>query len=164
MELGERVQVDHMVINKNLRHFQFWDRRSKFIVAEVYTSATSYSAKLALQKFMKEAPFKVKSLQVDGGSEFMAEFEAECERLGIELMVLPPKRPTYNGGVERGNRTFREDFYNRYDLLKRSLTEIREDLTKAVHKYNNFRPHQHLHGLTPMEYITRLGTEVVSQK
>ncbi len=94
----------------------------------------------------------------------MAEFETECERLGIGLLVLPPKRPTYNGGVERGNRTFREDFYNRYDLLKRSLTEIREDLTKAVHKYNNFRPHQHLHGLTPMEYIARLGTEVVSQK
>ncbi len=57
MELGERVQVDHMVINKNLRHFQFWDRRSKFIVAEVYTSATSHSVKLALQKFMKEVPF-----------------------------------------------------------------------------------------------------------
>jgi hypothetical protein len=41
-----------------------------------------------------------------GGSEFMKHFENECQKLGIELYVLPPKRPQYNGGVERANRTF----------------------------------------------------------
>ena len=40
----------------------------------------------------------------------MAEFENECEKLGIELLVLPPRKPKLNGGVERSNRTFREDF------------------------------------------------------
>ncbi|MEE9273671.1 MAG: hypothetical protein V3U57_10475, partial [Robiginitomaculum sp.] len=53
-----------------------------------------------------KTPFTIKSIQVDGGSEFMAEFEQACEDVNIPLIVLPPSRPTYNGGVERGNRTF----------------------------------------------------------
>lgn len=39
--------------------------------------------------------------------KFMAEFEETCGDLEIPLIVLPPSKPTYNGGVERGNRTFR---------------------------------------------------------
>ncbi|GHS93633.1 hypothetical protein AGMMS49949_06980 [Alphaproteobacteria bacterium] len=41
----------------------------------------------------------------------MKEFEEACEELGISLYVLPPRWPDPNGGVERGNRTFREEFY-----------------------------------------------------
>ena len=43
--------------------------------------------------------------QVDGGSEFMGEFEAECARRSLPLKVLPPRRPQLNGIVERANRT-----------------------------------------------------------
>jgi IS30 family transposase len=56
-------------------------------------------------------PFKIKSIQVDSGSEFMKCFEKICQALGIELYVLPPSRPQYNHGVEPRNRTFREGFY-----------------------------------------------------
>jgi hypothetical protein len=38
--------------------------------------------------------------------------EEECKNLEIPLIVRPPRRPDYNGGVERGNRIFREEFYN----------------------------------------------------
>ena len=51
-------------------------------------------------KLVAESPFRITSIQVDGGSEFMAEFEQEAQKLGITLYVLPPKRPQYNGGVE----------------------------------------------------------------
>ena len=40
----------------------------------------------------------------------MAEFEDACSQLKLTLIVLPPRKPEYNGGVERGNRTFREEF------------------------------------------------------
>jgi len=53
-------------------------------------------------ELIEDAPFKILSIQVDGGSEFMAEFEAACKELYIPLHVLPPSRPTYNGGVEHG--------------------------------------------------------------
>jgi len=49
--------------------------------------------------FVRKAPYKILSIQVDGGSEFMDEFAEACAELGIPLIVLPPKKPTYNGGV-----------------------------------------------------------------
>jgi putative transposase len=38
-------------------------------------------------------PFPVKVIQVDGGSEFMAEFETAYQAKGVALCVLPPRSP-----------------------------------------------------------------------
>ena len=43
--------------------------------------------------------------------------------------------------VERGNRTFREEFYVCRDLIADSIGAMRFELRKAVDKYNTFRPH-----------------------
>ena len=156
MEIGERVQIDHMTATKNgvtCKHFQAWERRSKYIHAQVYSKATASSAKRFLQELVEIAPYKILSIQVDGGSEFMAEFETACEQMKIPLIVLPPARPKYNGGVERGNRTFREEFYYCPDLIADSIGDMRFELKKAVEKYNTFRPHHALKGKTPIEYI-----------
>ena len=75
------------------------------------------------------------------------------EQMSIPLIVLPPARPKYNGGVERGNRTFREEFYACRDLIADSIGAMRFELLKAVDKYNTFRPHHALKGKTPMEYL-----------
>ncbi|WP_021826999.1 integrase core domain-containing protein [Holospora obtusa] len=64
---------------------------------------------------------------------------------------MPPKKPEYNGGIERGNRTFREDF--RTDFLENSVREMQAALSKALVKYNTYRPHRNLKGLTSMQYI-----------
>jgi putative transposase len=165
MVMGERVQIDHMTVTKNgicVKHFQAWDRRSKFMEADIYSHAKSSSAKRFLLDLVKKTPFKIESIQVDGGSEFMAEFEEACADLGIPLFILPPKKPTYNGGVERGNRIFREEFYNRSNLLADSIGGIRAELTKALHKYNTYRPHRNLKGLTPMEYVQNNLLKVVA--
>ena len=71
----------------------------------------------------------------------------------IPLVVLPPARPKYNGGVERGNRTFREEFYACLDLIANSIGAMRFELRKAVDRYNTFRPHHALKGKTSMEYL-----------
>lgn len=164
MKLGERVQVDHMTARKNgvsVKHFQAWDRRSKFIHAQAYGNAKSRTAKRFLEELIKQAPFTINSIQVDGGSEFMGEFEQACENLELELIVLPPASPKYNGGVERGNRIFREEFYDRPNLMD-SLGAIRNELKKAVRKYNTYRPHSQLAGLTPVAYIKNHYSEAVS--
>jgi len=153
---GEMIQIDHMSVTVNqcsIKHFQAWDKLSKHIYADVFSNATSRSAKTFLEALIKNIPFKITSIQVDGGSEFMADFEKACKEHKIELYVLPPKRPQYNGGVERGNRIFREEFYARKDLLADNVGSIRFALKDALHKYNNFRPHFNLQGRTPMEYI-----------
>lgn len=156
MKLGERVQIDHMTVFKNgiyVKHFQAWERKSKYIHAGVYSNAKSSSAKRFLLDFIEKSPFKVLSIQVDGGSEFMADFEEACAKLQIPLFILPPRRPTYNGGVERGNRIFREEFYAAQNLLEDSVRGIQAELTKFLHKYNTYRPHFSLENLTPMQYI-----------
>ena len=162
MTLGERVQIDHMTVTKNgitVKHFQGWERLSKYIDAGVFSHAKASSAKRFLLDFVERAPFVIESVQVDGGSEFMAEFEDACAELGIPLIVLPPKKPEYNGGVERGNRTFREEFYNRSDLLEDSVRGMQAALSKALVKYNTYRPHRNLKGLTPMQYIKNTLSE-----
>jgi len=162
IKMGERVQIDHMTATKNgicLKHFQGWDRCSKYMDANVYSDAKSSSAKRFLMDFVQSCPFKITSIQVDGGSEFMAEFEEACAKLGLDLIVLPPAKPKYNGGVERGNRTFREEFYARTDILADSIGAFRADLRKAVNKYNSYRPHAALDGQTPMQYVNKTISE-----
>jgi putative transposase len=152
---GEMLQIDHMTVSKNqlgIKHFQSWCPITKIIITEAYGNAKSTTAKKFLHKIIATSPYKITSIQVDGGSEFMKDFEKECENLGIDLFVLPPKRPQYNGGVERGNRTFREEFYNCPNFNCNSIGEVKYQLAQATKKYNNYRPHFALAGKTPNEY------------
>lgn len=152
---GEMIQIDHMSVTKHsisMKEFRAWDPITKVVVADVVSSATSAAAAKFLRKVIKDMPFAVKSIQVDGGSEFMKDFEHECSKLKIPLFVLPPKRPQWNGGVERANRTFREEFYSRNDINANSLGAFKHCLQQAVLKYNTYRPHFNLNGLTPIEY------------
>ncbi len=155
-QLGQLLQIDHMSVTKNqmhAKHFQAWCPTSRYIYANIYSRATSRSAKQFLLELSQAAPFKILSVQVDGGCEFMAEFEQACAEMGIQLYVLPPKRPQWNGGVERGNRIFREEFYGRSDLLADTMPRLREELFAALKKYNHYRPHFSFNGLTPLSYI-----------
>jgi len=156
---GELVQIDHMTVIKNnirLKHFQAWDPITKTLVAEVYSSATSIVATKFLLKVIQKLPFPLKSIQVDGGSEFMRYFEQFCLKNNIPLFVIPPSRPQYNGGVERANRTIREEFYESSKFLPDSIGAVRFELNKAIDKYNLYRPHFSLKGLTPCEYTSIL--------
>lgn len=154
---GEMVQIDHMTAKKDgisIKH-KAWDPLSKVIIAEAYSNATSCTAKKFLLKVIETAPYTLKSVQVDGGSEFMKEFEEECSARQIALFVLPPRKPKYNGGVERGNRIFKEEFYYNRLIKCDSLGEVRNELKDALHKYKSYRPHSSLQNLTPYEYINQ---------
>jgi hypothetical protein len=61
---GEMVQIDHMNISKNqvnLKHFQAWDPKSKFIHAGLYNQATSKTAKKFLLELIEKTPFSISS-------------------------------------------------------------------------------------------------------
>ena len=106
-EPGGLVQLDTVHVNvapdKSLKHFTAYDPIAKWTVAQALNRATAVSAAIFLDKIVVEMPFPVKAIQVDGGSEFMAEFENACEKKGLRLLVLPPKAPQINGAVERCN-------------------------------------------------------------
>ena len=55
---------------------------------EYIAAATAANAAHFLDALERRMPFPVKAIQVDGGSEFEALFEEECQRRGIKLFVL----------------------------------------------------------------------------
>lgn len=73
---------------------------------------SSKAAKRILDAIEERFPHKIKAIQIDGGSEFKAEFERECQKRHIIIFVLPTKSPKLNGVVERMQRTSREEIYD----------------------------------------------------
>lgn len=161
---GEFIQLDHMSVSfntsKSVKHFQATCPISKITVAQAYTQATSTIAAKFLKKMKAQMPFSIRSIQVDGGSEFMKDFEVACETEDIALYVLPPKSPKYNGCVERRNATFKYEFYYQY-AGDDSIEAIRSALQLYQNRYNTFRPHQALNQNTPMHYYVKNHATVV---
>ena len=157
-EVGELIQIDHMSVttsaNKQVKHFMATCPLTKITVCEAYNRASSHNAALFLEKLIKELPYEVKSIQVDGGSEFMKHFEEACKEKGIKLFVLPPKSPKYNGCVERRNGSFRYEFYQIIDDSY-DLSSLRRNLEAFTAMFNRVRPHQALDYMTPIAYYNQ---------
>lgn len=86
---------------RTVKHFDAYDVFAKWTVAKPYAHATAANAADFLEKVAAEMPWPIKAIQIDGGSEFMAEFETTCQEKEIPLYVLPPRSPKLNGAVER---------------------------------------------------------------
>ena len=158
-KVGELIQIDHMVLNLynglSIKEFRAVDPTSRLSISRIYSSATAKNAREFLKEVQKEFEFEIKSIQVDGGSEFMGEFEDYCEQEKIKLYVLPPRSPKMNCYVERANETYRYEFWNVYEIPD-TIEETRKLLRKFEYKYNCERMHQSLNYLTPMEYYYKL--------
>jgi transposase InsO family protein len=154
---GDLVQVDSADVRFDgsaqvYKHFTARDYVSRWDVLGVYGRATAVTATNFLDDLLERAPFPVRAIQVDGGSEFRAEFEAACAAKGLHLFVLPPRSPKLNGRVERAQRTHKEEFYELLDPPD-SLTEMRAQLLLQEQRYNTYRPHHALGYLTPQEWL-----------
>jgi transposase InsO family protein len=159
---GELVQVDTLSINvrpeKAIKQFTAYDPVARFTAAKAFSTASAGCGANFLDKLLAAFPFAVKGIQVDGGSEFMAEFEQACKDKGLALFVLPPKRPDLNGAVERAQGSWRYEFYACHDLPHR-LDRLNEHIDAFAHLYNHYRPHGALGRQTPNEYLTRTSQE-----
>jgi transposase InsO family protein len=153
---GDLVQLDTLDVRPLpgiiYKHFTAHDVTSKWNVLSVYRKATATTATDFLDILAERMPFQVKAIQVDGGAEFEALFETECQRRGIKLFVLPPRSPKLNGGVERAHRTHTEEFYEVTDSTF-DLPELRVELRQWERVYNTVRPHQNLGYLTPARFL-----------
>ena len=153
---GDLVQVDTLDVSLmpgvHFKHFTARDMVSRWDVVQACQRATANNARQFLELVQERTPFQVKAVQVDGGSEFMAQFEQACQEKNIRLFVLPPRSPKLNGCVERAHRTHVEEFYQVYgdDWEIPVMNKVLEDWERV---YNHVRPHHSLDNLTPKEYI-----------
>ncbi len=152
---GQLVQIDHLSVSLDgtqLKEFRAVSPVGKHTVTRVYSRATARNAQRFLQAVIEDLPFPLHSVQVDGGSEFRAEFEQACQQLDIPQFVLPPRRPQFNGCVERANDSARVEFWNLY-TGELTVAAAGAALTEYQHFYNHLRPHRTLDMRTPMEYL-----------
>jgi transposase InsO family protein len=153
---GDLVQVDTLDVKLmpgvHFKHFTARDMVSRWDVLQACSRATANNARTFLQTVQERLPFPLKAVQVDGGSEFMAEFEQACQEKNIRLFVLPPRSPKLNGCVERAQRTHTEEFYQVYadDWEMPVMNQVLQEWERI---YNEVRPHHALDNRTPKEYI-----------
>jgi transposase InsO family protein len=153
---GDLGQLDTLDVSlgtgPHFKHFSLIDVVSRYGLAELRASATAITAMESLERMLARAPFPFQAIQVDGGSEFMAEFEDFCQQRNILLFVLPPRSPKLNGCVERFQRTHKDDFYD-CALDAPDLAALRARRPNWELTYNTVRPHQSLGQLTPLEFL-----------
>ena len=157
-EPGDLVALDTKQVRPArgvvLHPFSARDLVSRWHVLQAHPRADASSARSFLEALLRRMPFPIRALQVDGGSEFAAEFEQACQARRLLLFVLPPRSPKLNGPVERAHRTHNEEFYQvipqRWNLL-----EVNRQLLAWERTYNTIRSHQALDYATPLEFLQR---------
>jgi transposase InsO family protein len=159
---GDLVQVDTLDVRPLpgviFKQFTARDVVSRWDVIQAHTRATALTATQFLDTLLHRMPFPIRALQVDGGSEFAAEFETACQQRGLHLFVLPPRSPKLNGAVERANRTHTEEFYQ-VTLCSLEMKKLNRELRQWEKIYNTVRPHQSLGYLTPQQFLLRASSQ-----
>ncbi|MNV40868.1 Integrase core domain protein [compost metagenome] len=113
-------------------------------------SANIKALKMALAK--RRAPIVHHS---DRGSQYVSKsYTSLLESMGTRIsMALTAQENAY---AERINRTIKEEYLD-YRWI-RTFSQLKAALTKAVYHYNNFRPHNNLNKLSPIQFIQKWST------
>jgi transposase InsO family protein len=153
---GALIQLDTMHLRPlpGVERHQFTaiDVVSRVAVVGVRATASAGTATAFLADLIARMPVAVQAIQVDGGSEFMAEFERSCQNRQIALSVLPPRSPKLNGRVERLNGTARREFWE-CDDGDLDLPALQQALRAWEEGDHTVRPHQALGYETPQAFL-----------
>lgn len=112
-----------------------------------YEEHSTYSADLFLQELVQRAPFQIRMIQTDNGTEFTKQllsndkndltmFEKRMKEYGILYHRIRPATPRHNGKVERQNRLDQDRFYD--NLKMYSLKDGRMQLATYQRKSNSW--------------------------
>jgi len=154
---GDLLQIDTIVkfINSIKRYvITAIDLKSEFGFAYGYRNHSSKSTTDFFSKLQQAAPFQIKRIQTDNGSEFDHLFQDYTKKHGIIHFHNYPKCPRMNAYIERFNRTIQEEFINYYkETLSRNLDNFNQKLIQWLLWYNTERPHWTLGQTPPMQYV-----------
>lgn len=97
----------------------------------------------------------VEVVQTDNGACYKARvFSAAVDATGAAHRRIPPRRPQWNGKVERFNRTLLDEWA--YVRVYRSEPARTRALDRWLHLYNHHRAHSSLGGKAPMTRVDNL--------
>jgi transposase len=153
---GQKVQVDvkyvpsQRVVNGR-KYYQYTavDECSRWTYREMYDEHSTFSSTDFLNKLLKAAPFPIKRIQTDNGSEFtnalkaknpeeqLSLFEQALKDYGIEYQRIRIATPRHNGKVERQHRIDGQRFYSKLRMY--SLWDGRKQMA-VYNKLSNEIP------------------------
>jgi transposase InsO family protein len=149
---GDLVELDTVSIFTNgVKRYVVTaiDLTSRFAFAYTYSTPSSRSATDFFKKFETVAPFTVKHVQTDNGSEFAKHFQEYTQTKEVPHFFNYPRCPKMHAHIERFNRTIQEEFtdYHRQALTE-DIPSFNRQLMEWLVWYNTQRPH-HAHGGVP---------------
>lgn len=150
------IEMDSITVYINDEKYMFMcviDILTKYAVVKRVDSLSSHNAKEVFQEFQRQYQYKVRKVQTDNGSEFLANFHKYLDEQKIPHIFVYPKSPKINGVVERFNRTIQEEFINRSDEIYYDLDAFEVKLSNYLNWYNYKRPHYALKYLSPVQFI-----------
>jgi transposase InsO family protein len=99
----------------------------------------------------KRFPFPIACANTDNGAENEKDFDCYLAENKIVHFYSRSGTPTDNPRVERSHLTDEVEFYQHGNICK-TFAEQKKRIADWEDRYNNFRPHQALGNLTPMEF------------
>ena len=149
---GQKVQVDvkfvpaYCVVNDK-KYYQYTavDECSRWTYREMYDEHSTYSSQDFLIKLVEKAPFIIREIQTDNGTEWTKAlisnkpkptlFEKQLAEYGIKYHRIKVATPRHNGKVERQHRTDEARFYQKMKMY--SLSDGRKQLEKYNKRSND---------------------------
>ena len=150
---GQKVQIDvkyvpMYCVTNGKKYYQFTakDECTRWTYREMYEEHSTYSARDFLEKLIQTAPFPIRMVQTDNGTEFTNAlivtktkhktlFEQALLDMGIEYKRIRIATPRHNGKVERQHRTDEQRFYKNMRMY--SLEDGRKQLAVYQRESNN---------------------------
>jgi len=153
---GSLLQLDTKEFNSSadgkLIQFTAIDCFSRKRKLRGYRNKSAFNGREFLRHIVKTLDFKISSIVTDNGSEFMAEFDEECQKLGINHYWTEPRSPNQNAYVESSHCIDQKEFYE-IRFIPLGLTGFNQALKKWEHEYNFIRPHGSLNFVSPETFL-----------
>jgi len=167
---GQKVQIDvkyvpGRCVANGQKYYQFTavDECTRWTFREMYDEHSTYSAKDFLMKFLETAPFPIREVQTDNGTEFTntllvkrATHKTLFEQALLDMEILYHRirvaTPKHNGKVERQHRCDELRFYGKLRMY--NLADGRKQLA-AYNKKSNDIPKICLSFLSPNQVLEK---------
>ncbi len=166
---GQKVQIDvkyvpsYCTVNGE-KYYQYTavDECTRWTYREMYDEHSTYSSLDFLIKLVTTAPFAIREVQTDNGSEWTTAllskngsktlFERKLEEYDIIYHRIRVATPRHNGKVERQHRTDEQRFYSKMRMY--NLADGRKQLQR-YNKWSNTIPKICLKFLSPNELLEK---------